>query len=130
MSDLLITSLSIPLAFLSLSFSDLCPQPTIASDSRLDARPMFSELKYLTCVSVNKVSLKIQQFCLCLNLHLGPFSCTGPCWRNRNPRTRWWTLKMRGTITLKKESCWTWLVCGNSEAADKYQQSKLNRFRQ
>lgn len=127
MSDLLITSLSIPLAFLSLSFSDLCPQPTIASDLRLDARPMFSELKYLTCVSVNKVSLKIQQFCFCLNLHLGPFSCTGPCWHNSYPRTRWWTLTMRGTIALK-ESCWTWLVCGNSEAADKYQQSKLNRF--
>ncbi|TWW59092.1 hypothetical protein D4764_06G0006220 [Takifugu flavidus] len=39
--------------------------------------------------------------------------------RGGNPRTRWWTPEVRGTVKPKKEAYRSWLVCGSPEAADR-----------
>ncbi|KAK3562875.1 hypothetical protein QTP86_011117 [Hemibagrus guttatus] len=44
--------------------------------------------------------------------------------RGGNPRTQWWTLKVRDAVKLKKESYQAWLVRGTPEAAEAYWQAK------
>ncbi|KAK3514071.1 hypothetical protein QTP70_003095 [Hemibagrus guttatus] len=44
--------------------------------------------------------------------------------RRGNPRTQWWTLKVRDAVKLKKESYRAWLARGTPEAAEAYQQAK------
>ncbi|KAK3507907.1 hypothetical protein QTP70_002569 [Hemibagrus guttatus] len=41
-----------------------------------------------------------------------------------NPRTQWWTLKVRDAVKLKKESYRAWLARGTLEAAEAYRQAK------
>jgi len=41
-----------------------------------------------------------------------------------NPRTRWWTLGIRGAVKLKKEAFRAWLAQGSPEAADRYRQAR------
>ncbi|KAK3543175.1 hypothetical protein QTP70_012283 [Hemibagrus guttatus] len=44
--------------------------------------------------------------------------------RGGNPRTQWWTLKVRDAVKLKKESYQAWLARGTPEAAEAYRQAK------
>ncbi|KAK3544844.1 hypothetical protein QTP86_027517 [Hemibagrus guttatus] len=44
--------------------------------------------------------------------------------RGGNPRTQWWTLEVRESVKLKKESYRAWLARGTPEAAEAYQQAK------
>ncbi|KAK3519870.1 hypothetical protein QTP70_006704 [Hemibagrus guttatus] len=44
--------------------------------------------------------------------------------RRGNPRTQWWTLEVRDTVKLKKESYQACLARGTPKAAEAYQQSK------
>ena len=47
----------------------------------------------------------------------------GAC-RGGNPRTQWWTPRVREAVRLKKESYRAWLACGTPEAAGRYRQAK------
>ncbi|KAK3512409.1 hypothetical protein QTP70_009831 [Hemibagrus guttatus] len=44
--------------------------------------------------------------------------------RGGNPRTQWWTLEVKDTVKLKKESYRAWLAGGTPEAAETYRQAK------
>ncbi|KAK3532983.1 hypothetical protein QTP70_006201 [Hemibagrus guttatus] len=44
--------------------------------------------------------------------------------RGGNPRTQWWTLEVRDSVKLKKESYRAWLAQGTPEAAEAYRQAK------
>ena len=47
----------------------------------------------------------------------------GAC-RGGNPRTRWWTPRVREAVKLKKESYRAWLACRTPEAAGRYRRAK------
>ena len=44
--------------------------------------------------------------------------------RSGDPRTRWWTPEVKGSVKLKKETYRSCRACGTPEAADSYRQTK------